>query len=88
MLCVEQDEQIDIMTNTMVNIKNIGNNIRDETQLQNKLLVDLDDETTKNERQMNRANGKLIDLMKQSSNCKLYIIIIIELVVLIMLVLW
>mmetsp|Transcript_27171 Transcript_27171/g.31339 ORF Transcript_27171/g.31339 Transcript_27171/m.31339 type:complete len:230 (+) Transcript_27171:12-701(+) len=84
----DQDEQIDIMTNTMKNIKNIGTNIRDETKLQNKLLNDLDNETDKNQRQMNRANVKLVDLMKQSSNCKLYVIIAIELAILVLLVLW
>ena len=68
----------------MDNMKKVGENIGEELDHHKVLLDDLDKNVDKNVTKMEKASGRMDKLMKKSSNCCLFIIIFIEIVLLIL----
>ena len=75
----EQDEQIEILTGVVGNIQKGQEAMRDELTYQNEeLLPQLEKGIDQNTAKMIKVNKVLAKLLKSSSNCCLYIIILLQ----------
>jgi len=82
----EQDKHIDGLAITVGAVKTGQLHINQELKYQNEdLLPKLDRGVDKNIKQTKRADGRLIELLRTADNCRLYIIIAIEILVLVFL---
>jgi len=82
----DQDKHVDGLLLTVGAIKTGQVNINQELKYQNEdLLPKLERGVDKNIKQTKRADGRLVELLKTADNCRLYIIITIEIVILVLL---
>jgi len=82
-----QNRHVDDLLITVGAIKNGQQNINKELKYQNEeLLPRLDNGIDRNLKQVKRADGKIVDLLKKADNCKLYMIIAAEIFILVFLI--
>ena len=77
---------MDGLIGTLDAMKKVGTNIGDEISLHNKLLGDLNENVDGNIRHIKKTNTRLDKLMAKSSNCCLFMIIFLEIVVLVLII--
>ena len=86
-MLTEQDEQIDILTGVVGNIQKGQEAMRDELTYQNEeLLPQLEKGIDQSTTRMIKVNKNLAKLLKSSSNCCLYIIILAKIACLFVLI--
>lgn len=83
------NEQEDLLNDILVNVGEIGNNaneIKKEINHQDGLIEELKIGTDNNVEQITKTKNKLDDILKSQSYCKLYLILLVEIVILIALI--
>jgi len=80
----EQEELIDLIGDTVSNIKTGQITMKNELDYQNqKLLPDIEIGVDKNQNKVNKSNSAVLKLLESKSNCSLYIIIAAEVALLV-----
>ena len=77
----KQDDQLDKITNVVEQIRFENQNFNQEVRLQNKMLDKVNAEIEENTDNMVKLDNKLKSLLAKGSICKLWVVIIIELVI-------
>lgn len=82
----ETDKQLDKISDIVGKLNYENQNFKEEVQLQNKMLDKVNDGIDANINEMVKLDSKLKMLLAKTSICKLWIIIIVEVVLLVYLV--
>ena len=82
----ETDKQLDKISNIVGQLNYENQNFKDEVNMQNKMLDKVNDGIDKNISDMVKLDSKLKKLLAKSSICRLWCVIIIEIVILVALI--
>ncbi|GAB9469205.1 hypothetical protein Gpo141_00006490 [Globisporangium polare] len=81
----DQDQQLDLIGRGVTNLKNYSLTVKDETELHVRLLNDIDDDVSRATDGLESEGARAAKVARQSSNFKLYVIIIVLFAILIFL---
>ena len=82
-LMEEQDVALDHLEKSVVTTKHIALQINEETQLQNRLLDDMDEEVDQTSNRLALAQKKLTRVMRQAGGCKAQILLLVTILILV-----
>lgn len=83
----DQDQQLDFISKGVSNLKNYSTTMKSETELHVRLLDDIDNDVTRATDGLETEGARAAQVARQSSNLKLYMIILVLFVILIFLLL-
>ncbi|GLD95071.1 hypothetical protein PINS_up003696 [Pythium insidiosum] len=81
----DQDQQLDVISKGVANLKNYSVTMKDETELHVRLLNDIDEDVSRATDGLETEGARAAQVARQSSNFKLYMIILVLFVILIFL---
>ncbi|KAJ0394268.1 hypothetical protein P43SY_004645 [Pythium insidiosum] len=84
-LRTDQDQQLDVISKGVANLKNYSITMKDETELHVRLLNDIDEDVSRATDGLETEGARATQVARQSSNFKLYMIILVLFVILIFL---
>ena len=79
-----QDHMLDRIGDVVQNIRHENTNFRDEVQLQNGMLDEVNEDMEVNLNEMVKLDSKLKTMLTKASTCRLWMCVIIEIVILIL----
>lgn len=83
----DQDQQLDLISHGVSNLRNYSLTVKDETDLHVRLLDEIDADVSRVTDGLESEGARAARVAKQSNNTKLYLIILVLIVVLIFLLL-
>ena len=83
----QQDQMLDDILVEVEQTKGLNKDISKEVDKQKVLMTDMKSGMNKVDTKMRKANEKIADLLKEQSFCKLYVIILLEVIVMLLLIL-
>ena len=85
-MMMQQDDELDELSRVVTSTKHIGMAVNDELGLHARLLDDIDDEVTRTGSRLKQAHKMALAMYKKTSNCRLFGIATLCLVILMLLV--
>jgi hypothetical protein len=81
----DQDQQLDLISKGVSNLKNYSLTVKDETELHVRLLHEIDSDVSRATDGLDREGARAADVAKRSNNFHLYMIILVLFVILVFL---
>ena len=79
-----QDHMLDRIGDVVQNIRHENTNFRDEVQLQNEMLDEVNEDMEVNLNEMVKLDSKLKTMLTKASTCRLWMCVIIEIVIMVL----